>query len=115
MLRKRSLLICVVAVAFCLVGIDSSEACYERYCSVDCYEDYYGNFWVCWFDCYNCCFWWDCLGDSGPSEETKSSSADSDFIVKIEETTSPMWPSFIVKGDSGTTEFKPADDGAGSL
>ena len=61
MLRKRNLLICVVAVAFCLVAIDYAEACDDWYWAVDCYDDYYGNFWVCWWDCYNCYFWWDCL------------------------------------------------------
>ena len=64
MLQKRSLSICVVAVAFCLVAIESAEACYDWYWLVDCYEDYCGNFWVCWWDCYDCCLRWDCLEDS---------------------------------------------------
>ncbi len=63
MLRKRNLLMCVVAVTFCLVTIESAEAYYDSYWLVDCYEDYYGNFWVCWWDCYNCCFEWICLED----------------------------------------------------
>lgn len=76
MLRKRSLLMCVVAVAFCLVGIESAEACDDSYWLVDCYQDYYGNLWLCWWDCYDCCFSWDCLEDSWPSDATQSTYKD---------------------------------------
>ena len=75
MLRKRSLLICLVVVAFCLVGIESAEACDDSYWLVDCYQDYYGNLWLCWWDWDNCCFSWDCLENSGPSDTTQSTSS----------------------------------------
>ena len=74
---------CVVAVAFCLVGIESAEACDDSYWLVDCYQDYYGSFWVCWWDCYDCCFRWDCLEDSGPSGATQSTYTYWDLSLSI--------------------------------
>ena len=44
MLRKRNLLICVVAASFCLVAIESVEAC------DDCYFDDYNMWMLFWCD-----------------------------------------------------------------
>ena len=57
MLHKRNLLICLAAVAFCLVGIESAEACDDWY-----FDDY--DMWMF--------FLWDCSEYSWPLDETQS-------------------------------------------
>ena len=63
MLLRKSLLICVIAVAFCLVAIESAEACDDSLLLLDYCVDDYGKEWTFWYDWdYDCAFWI-CLGN----------------------------------------------------
>ena len=108
MLRKRNLLICVVAVAFCFVGTASTKAVadlptpmlppvgpdgYGDWVILDCGIDEYDVLWVLLCDLATLDMGWFCLGNVWSSGEMQSTPNDGDVYGRM----------------PGTSQFSPSN------